>query len=250
MAPDLQHRPRRAAARRDPRRQDLLVHRHRAVRGAEPRPRTSRALGGPRPPHPHRPRPRLPADVLGRPGRGAATRSSRALEHVTVAVGNREECEVAVGETDPHERPTPCWSAASSWRSSSRAQGGAGRDPRRAGRGAAVPGRGRQRPRRRRRLRRRARATDCSAGWDLRRDLEFANVAGAIVASRLECSTAMPTEAEVDEPSLRASSAARRRSAMTDATSALGRRPDRDPGARARTRSPRPGRAAAPPARR
>lgn len=34
-------------------------------------------------------------------------------------------------------------------------------------------------------------------GWPLRRILEFANVAGAIVASRLECSTAMPTEAEV-----------------------------------------------------
>jgi 5-dehydro-2-deoxygluconokinase len=34
-------------------------------------------------------------------------------------------------------------------------------------------------------------------GWDLRRTLEFANVAGAIVASRLECSTAMPDEDEV-----------------------------------------------------
>ena len=34
-------------------------------------------------------------------------------------------------------------------------------------------------------------------GWDLRPTLEFANVAGAIVASRLECSTAMPDEAEV-----------------------------------------------------
>jgi 5-dehydro-2-deoxygluconokinase len=36
-------------------------------------------------------------------------------------------------------------------------------------------------------------------GWDLRRVLEFANVAGAIVASRLECSSAMPTEVEVEE---------------------------------------------------
>ena len=33
------------------------------------------------------------------------------------------------------------------------------------------------------------------AGWDLRRILEFANVAGALVAGRLECSTAMPDEA-------------------------------------------------------
>jgi 5-dehydro-2-deoxygluconokinase len=36
-------------------------------------------------------------------------------------------------------------------------------------------------------------------GWDLQRVLQFANVAGAIVASRLECSTAMPTTAEVAE---------------------------------------------------
>ena len=36
------------------------------------------------------------------------------------------------------------------------------------------------------------------AGWGLRRTLEFANVAGAIVASRLECSTAMPTTYEVE----------------------------------------------------
>ncbi len=34
-------------------------------------------------------------------------------------------------------------------------------------------------------------------GWDLERMLRFANAAGALVASRLECSTAMPTEAEV-----------------------------------------------------
>ena len=27
----------------------------------------------------------------------------RALEHVTVAVGNREECEIAVGESNPHK---------------------------------------------------------------------------------------------------------------------------------------------------
>src|SRR3984957_19846881 len=36
------------------------------------------------------------------------------------------------------------------------------------------------------------------AGWPLRAVIEFANAAGAIVASRLECSTAMPTSAEVD----------------------------------------------------
>jgi len=35
-------------------------------------------------------------------------------------------------------------------------------------------------------------------GWPLMRTLRFANAAGAIVASRLECSTAMPTTAEVE----------------------------------------------------
>ena len=45
------------------------------------------------------------------------------------------------------------------------------------------------------------------AGWPLERIITFANVAGALVASRLECSTAMPTTAEVE--SLLASGAGR-----------------------------------------
>ena len=36
------------------------------------------------------------------------------------------------------------------------------------------------------------------AGWPLERVLRFANAAGAIVASRLECSTAMPSTDEVE----------------------------------------------------
>ena len=35
------------------------------------------------------------------------------------------------------------------------------------------------------------------AGWDLRTTMRFCNAAGAIVASRLSCADAMPTEAEV-----------------------------------------------------
>ncbi|HEY7811872.1 MAG TPA: PfkB family carbohydrate kinase, partial [Nakamurella sp.] len=35
------------------------------------------------------------------------------------------------------------------------------------------------------------------SGWDLETILRFGNAAGAIVASRRECSTAMPTTAEV-----------------------------------------------------
>jgi 5-dehydro-2-deoxygluconokinase len=37
------------------------------------------------------------------------------------------------------------------------------------------------------------------AGWPLERVLRFANAAGAIVASRLACSEAMPTTVEIDE---------------------------------------------------
>jgi len=37
------------------------------------------------------------------------------------------------------------------------------------------------------------------AGWPLDQVLKFAGVAGAIVASRLECSTAMPTDHEVEQ---------------------------------------------------
>jgi 5-dehydro-2-deoxygluconokinase len=36
------------------------------------------------------------------------------------------------------------------------------------------------------------------AGWDVRRTVSFANAAGAIVAGRLSCSDAMPTEDEVN----------------------------------------------------
>ncbi|MCZ7415892.1 MULTISPECIES: 5-dehydro-2-deoxygluconokinase [unclassified Streptomyces] len=37
------------------------------------------------------------------------------------------------------------------------------------------------------------------AGWDLKRVLRYANAAGALVASRLACSAAMPTPDEVEE---------------------------------------------------
>jgi 5-dehydro-2-deoxygluconokinase len=37
------------------------------------------------------------------------------------------------------------------------------------------------------------------AGWPLERTIRFANAAGAIVTTKLECSSAMPTTAEVDQ---------------------------------------------------
>ena len=37
------------------------------------------------------------------------------------------------------------------------------------------------------------------SGWDLERAMRFCNAAGAIVAGRLACADAMPTEAEVED---------------------------------------------------
>ena len=164
------------------------------VPGAQPH-GPLRRLGGARPAHATPSSTSTTGRCSGRTPRRRARQVGAALDHVTVAVGNREECEVAVGETDPHRAADALLERGRrARRGEAGPQGRARRDPRRARRGAAVPGRGRQRPRRRRRLRGRpvprpARAAGTCAG-----PCEFANVAGAIVASRLECSTAMPTE--------------------------------------------------------
>ncbi|HPF80386.1 5-dehydro-2-deoxygluconokinase [Nostocoides australiense] len=128
----------------------------------------------------------------------ASTQVARALEHVSVAVGNAEECFVAVGERDPQRAAdallergldlaivkqgpkgvlaataeerievAPHWVEVVNGLGAGDAFGG-----------GLIHG--------------------LLSGWDLRRTVEFANVAGAIVASRLECSTAMPTTAEVE----------------------------------------------------
>lgn len=120
------------------------------------------------------------------------------LGHATVAVGNREECQVAVGETDPHRAADALLERGV--RLAIVKQGPKGVLAKTADETVEVPphpvdvvnGLG---------------AGDAFGGalihgllegWDLTRILRFANVAGAIVASRLECSTAMPTGAEVD----------------------------------------------------
>lgn len=122
----------------------------------------------------------------------------RALEHATIAVGNREECEVAVGETDPQRAADALLDRGLELAIVKRGPRGvlaATADERvevppfavevvnGLGAGDAFGG---------------ALVHGLLEGWDLRRILEFANVAGAIVASRLECSTAMPTVAEVE----------------------------------------------------
>ncbi|MGB3730440.1 5-dehydro-2-deoxygluconokinase [Microbacterium sp.] len=120
------------------------------------------------------------------------------LPHITVAVGNREECEVAVGETEPGRAADALLERGV--RLAIVKQGPKGVLAKTADETVEVPpypvevvnGLG---------------AGDAFGGalihgllegWGLERILRFANVAGAIVASRLECSTAMPSSAEVE----------------------------------------------------
>ena len=87
----------------------------------------------------------------------ARAQVARALEHVTVAVGNQEECEVAVGERDPRAAAAALHAARDRARDRQAGPEGRARRRRRAlGRGPAAARRRRQRPRRRRRVRRRA----------------------------------------------------------------------------------------------
>jgi 5-dehydro-2-deoxygluconokinase len=128
----------------------------------------------------------------------ARTQYSAALEHATVAVGNREECEVAVGESDPSRAADALLERGV--RLAVVKQGPKGVLARTADESVEVPpfpvevinglgagdGFGG------------ALCHGLLSGWDLERVLRFANIAGAIVASRLECSTAMPTTSEVE----------------------------------------------------
>ena len=128
----------------------------------------------------------------------ASEQVGRALDHVTVAVGNREECEVAVGETEPQRAADALLERGVELAVVKQGPKGvlaATRDERvevppftvdvvnGLGAGDAFGG---------------ALCHGLLEGWELRRILEFATVAGASVASKLECSTAMPTSAEVE----------------------------------------------------
>jgi 5-dehydro-2-deoxygluconokinase len=129
----------------------------------------------------------------------ATEQIAKALGQVTVAVGNRAECEVAVGETDPQRAADALLERGLDLAIVKQGPRGvlAATHEERVevppypvqvvnglGAGDAFGG---------------ALVHGLLAGWPLPRILEFANVAGAIVASRLECSTAMPTEPEVDD---------------------------------------------------
>jgi 5-dehydro-2-deoxygluconokinase len=127
----------------------------------------------------------------------------QALPHVTVAVGNLDECDTAVGEREPRKaarklhdfgvklavvKQGPKGVLASESTSDGMTATEVPPVPvdvmNGLGAGDAFGG---------------ALCHGLLAGWDTERVMRFANAAGAIVASRLACSDAMPTAAEVDE---------------------------------------------------
>ena len=120
------------------------------------------------------------------------------LGQVTVAIGNKEECEVAVAETEPDRAADALLERGIELAVVKQGPKGVlakTRDERvevppypvrvvnGLGAGDGFGG---------------AVCHGLLSGWSLERTLRFANVAGAIVASRRECSTAMPTTGEVD----------------------------------------------------
>ena len=122
----------------------------------------------------------------------------QALPHVTVAVGNLDECETAVGEREPLAaaqalhgfgvklavvKQGPKGVLASDGTVTAEVAPVPVNVLNGLGAGDAFGG---------------ALCHGLLAGWDIERVMRFANAAGAIVASRLACSDAMPTAAEVD----------------------------------------------------
>ncbi|WP_329019188.1 5-dehydro-2-deoxygluconokinase [Streptomyces sp. NBC_00690] len=124
----------------------------------------------------------------------------RALAWATVAVGNLDECEIATGEREPEAAARALLAAGADLAVVK--QGPAGvlalhQDGTRVevppvpvdvvnglGAGDAFGG---------------ALCHGLLAGWDLERVMRYGNAAGAIVAARLACSTAMPFATEVDQ---------------------------------------------------
>lgn len=127
----------------------------------------------------------------------ASEQVRRALAHVTVAVGNREECEIAVGESNPHKAADALLDLGVELAVVKQGPRGVLGKTRHSsvtvppnevdvvnglGAGDAFGG---------------SLCHGLLNGWPLEKTLRYANAAGAIVATRLECSTAMPSAAEV-----------------------------------------------------
>jgi 5-dehydro-2-deoxygluconokinase len=122
----------------------------------------------------------------------------RALGLVTVAVGNRDECETAVGRSDPREAARALHAAGVELAVVKQGPAGVLASDGTGvvevppvpvdvvnglGAGDAFGG---------------ALCHGLLAGWDTERTVRFANTAGAIVASRLACADAMPRLGEVE----------------------------------------------------
>lgn len=122
----------------------------------------------------------------------------QALPHVTVAVGNRDECDTAVGQREPLAAAEALHEFGVDLAVVKQGPKGVLAHDRSIavevppvpvdvvnglGAGDAFGG---------------ALCHGLIAGWDIERIMRFANAAGAIVASRLACSDAMPTTAEVE----------------------------------------------------
>ncbi|GAA2338363.1 5-dehydro-2-deoxygluconokinase [Streptomyces cuspidosporus] len=124
---------------------------------------------------------------------------AQALRHATVAVGNLDECEIATGVREPEACAESLLEAGVELAVVKQGPKGVlavHRDGTRAevepvpvevvnglGAGDSFGG---------------SLCHGLLSGWDLERVMRYANAAGAIVASRLACSSAMPTEAEVE----------------------------------------------------
>ncbi len=128
----------------------------------------------------------------------AREKVQEALAHVTVAVGNREECEVAVGEIEPDRAADALLERGVELAIIKQGPKGVLAKTREErvevepfpvsplnglGAGDAFGG---------------ALCHGLLSGWEIEKTLRYANAAGAIVATRLECSTAMPTLDEVE----------------------------------------------------
>jgi 5-dehydro-2-deoxygluconokinase len=124
---------------------------------------------------------------------------AQALRHTTVAVGNLDEVEIATGVREPHAAARALLDAGVELAVVKQGPKGVLAVSRQGdvvdvtplpvtvvnglGAGDAFGG---------------ALCHGLLSGWDLETIMRYANAAGAIVASRLECSTAMPTPGEID----------------------------------------------------
>jgi 5-dehydro-2-deoxygluconokinase len=123
----------------------------------------------------------------------------KALPHVTVAVGNLDECETATGTRDAAKAAQALLDAGAELAVVKRGPDGVYARTRQTevevppirvdvvngiGAGDGFGG---------------ALCHGLLAGWPLDQVIRFANAAGAIVTTRLECSSAMPTTAEVED---------------------------------------------------